>query len=164
MPLNDLKDVYIDQVQDLYSACKQSHDVTKELIDAAKDDRLRQALINGADGIRSGMSTAAEIARAHGAEPDGEHCKGMEGLVKEARAHGLEEEFGDEDAQDAMIITQYQRMTHYGLAGWGCLVAFAKRLGFDDDVEKLQTALDNAYDGDREMTDIATGGVNKKAA
>ena len=43
-------------------------------------------------------------------DPNGEHCKRMEGLVIEARDHGLEDDFGSEDTQDAMIITPYQRM------------------------------------------------------
>jgi ferritin-like metal-binding protein YciE len=55
-------------------------------------------------------------------------------------------------------------MTHYGLAGYGCLVAFAKRLGLNADANKLQTCLDNTYGGDREMTRIATGEINKAAA
>lgn len=63
-----------------------------------------------------------------------------------------------------MIITQYQRMVHYALAGYGSVVAFANRLGLDDDAAKLQKLLDETYDGDRHMTAIATGGVNKAAA
>jgi ferritin-like metal-binding protein YciE len=89
----------------------------------------------------------------------------MEGLVAEAHAHVLDAEFGNDDVRDAMIITQYQRMVHYALAGYGCLVAFANRIGKDGEAAQLQTLLDHTYDGDRRMTQIATeGGVNKAAA
>ena len=54
-------------------------------------------------------------------------------------------------------------MTHYGLAGYGTAVAFAKRLGLKDDATTLQKCLDNTYSGDRTMTAIATGEVNKEA-
>ena len=165
MALNNLKDVYIDQLQDLYSACKQSHSATKELAGAAKNEELKAALNAGVEGIKSGLDHVEKLCRAHDADPSGEHCKGMEGLVKEARAHSLEEEFGDDDARDAMIITQYQRMVHYAIAGYGCLLAFAKRIGADDDVATLQKLLDETYDGDRHMTQIAVeGGVNAAAA
>ena len=164
MALANLKDVYLDQLQDLVSACKQSHGVTRELADASKDSELKDALTAGADGIQQGFKKLEELCKGHDIDPMGEHCKGMEGLVAEARAHGLEEDFSDEDAQDAMIITQYQRMVHYALAGYGCLVAFAKRLNLHEDAAALQKLLDDTYDGDRRMTEIATGSVNKAAA
>ena len=163
MAIGSLKDVYLDQLQDLWSANKQSLDVVSELGAAATDKELSEALIAGANGISEGMEKVAEICSKHDIDPTGSHCHGMQGLVKEARSHGLEEEFTDDDARDAMIITQYQRMVHYALAGYGCLVAFANRLGEDGDGAVLQECLDNTYDGDRTMTAIATGEVNKAA-
>lgn len=164
MSLDSLKDVYIDQLQDLYSACCQSLVATEKLAEAATDAELVAALERGVSGIREGKETLKSIIRAHDADPTDEFCKGMEGLVKEARAHALDADFGDDSVRDAMIITQYQRMTHYGIAGYGCVVAFAKRLEQQEDADKLQQSLDNTYDGDREMTRIAEGGVNTEAA
>ncbi len=63
-----------------------------------------------------------------------------------------------------MIIAQYQRMVHYSIAGYGCLRAFANRLDLDGDGAVLSECLDACYDGDRHMTEIATGGVNTAAA
>ncbi|MGR3485067.1 MAG: ferritin-like domain-containing protein [Paracoccaceae bacterium] len=166
MAITTLHDVYHDQLQDLYSACKQSLEATTALGRAATDSELSEALIDGASGISRGMDHVQSICADHDIDPTGEHCKGMEGLVKEARAHALEGEFGSDEARDAMIVTQYQRMVHYALAGYGCLVAFANRLELDGDAAKLQECLDQTYDGDRRMTAIATGpgGVNADAA
>ncbi len=164
MAMNSLKDIYIDQMQDLYSANKQAIDVTKKLTEAATHSGLKDALKAGVEGIERGQEKLEAMIKAHDADPNGEHCKGMEGLVKEANAHALNAEFGDDDVRDAMIITQYQRMVHYAIAGYGCLHAFAKRLGLDTEVVKLNEMLDNTYDGDRTMTDLAIGGINKAAA
>ena len=164
MALNSLKDVYIDQLQDIWSACSQSRDVTQSLAKAAKNDDLKKALEAGAKGITDGMNAVQKLAEQHGFDPEGEHCKGMEGLVNEARSHALEEEFGDDDVRDAMIITQYQRMAHYAIAGWGCCKAFATRLGLEEDARLLDECLGNTYDGDEHMTEIATGEVNPAAA
>ena len=164
MSINTLKDLYIDQLQDLYSADKQSLDATKKLHEKASDSELKAALEDGVNGISQGMENVKKLIEGHGADPTGEHCKGMEGLVKEAHAHALNADISDKDVLDASIITQYQRMTHYGLAGYGTAVAFAKRLGLSDDQKTLQTCLDNTYDGDRRMTEIATGEVNSAAA
>jgi len=164
MTMNTLKDVYHDQLQDLWSANKQSLEAVTELGRAASNKELSEALIRGASGISDGMEQLAEICSRHDIDPSAEHCNGMEGLVKEAHAHVLEAPFGDDDVRDAMIITQYQRMVHYALAGYGCLVAFANRLDQDEDGAILQECLDNTYDGDRVVTEIAMGGLNKAAA
>ncbi|EBA11169.1 ferritin-like domain-containing protein [Roseobacter sp. CCS2] len=164
MPMENLEDVYHDQLQDLWSANTQAVDVVTQLGRAAKDKDLSEALIAGVNGMNDGLQKLAEICNTHDIKPNGEHCKGMEGLVAEAKAHVLDADFGDDAVRDAMIITQYQRMVHYALAGYGCLVAFANRLGHDDDGAVLQECLDNTYDGDRTMTDIAKGGINKAAA
>lgn len=164
MAIANLKDIYIDQLQDIFSANTQSEKVTRELAEAASHPELKRALNAGVEGIEEGRRTLSEIIKSHGADPTGEFCKGMEGLVKEARSHGLDEDITDADARDAMIITQYQRMAHYGIAGYGCLAAFAKRLGLNEDAHKLQKCLEATEHGDRTMTEIAVGGINKAAA
>ncbi|WBU63134.1 ferritin-like domain-containing protein [Paracoccus aerodenitrificans] len=164
MAIKNLKDLYLDQLRDLYSACKQSLPIVTEMGRAAKSSELSEALISGNQGISEGMDILTSLCNEHGIDPTGEHCKGMEGLVTEARKHALETEFADEDAQDAAIITQYQRMAHYAIAGYGCVRTFANRLGLDGDAARLQECLDNTWEGDRHMTKIAEGGVNKAAA
>ncbi|WBU60766.1 DUF892 family protein [Paracoccus albus] len=163
MAIKNLKDLYLDQLRDLYSACKQSQPIVTEMGRASKSEELSKALIAGNQGIADGMEVLSALCNEHGVDPTGEHCKGMEGLVTEARKHALETEYADEDAQDAAVITQYQRMAHYAIAGYGCVRTFANRLGLDGDAAKLQECLDNTWDGDRQMTKIAEGGVNKAA-
>ena len=92
MALNNLKDVYLDQIQDIYSACKQSIEATTKLGQASKDDELGKALAAGSKGIAEGMEKLERICSDHGIDPNGEHCKGMEGLVAEARKHAIETE------------------------------------------------------------------------
>ncbi|MGB3472192.1 MAG: DUF892 family protein [Erythrobacter sp.] len=163
MSISTLKDLYIDQLQDIYSANTQSLEATKQLRAKASSVALTAALDAGVEGISEGREKVAMLIKGHNADPTGEFCKGMEGLVKEAKAHAINADFDDPDVRDASIITQYQRMTHYGLAGWGTALAFAKRLGLDSDANTIQTCLDNTYGGDRTMTEIATGEVNKEA-
>lgn len=163
MTIKNLNDLYLDQLRDLYSACKQAIPVVTEMGRASKSAELSEALIAGEQGISRGMDVLASLCNEHDVDPTGEHCKGMEGLVTEARKHALETKFADEDAQDAAIITQYQRLAHYAIAGYGCVRTFANRLNLDGDAAKLQECLDNTWEGDRHMTKIAEGGVNKAA-
>ena len=164
MTIDNLKDLYIDQLKDLYSACKQSMPIVTEMGRAAHSRELAEALIAGNEGIGRGMESLAKLCNDHGEDPTGEHCKGMEGLVTEARKHAIDAKFGDDDVRDAAIITQYQRLTHYAIAGYGCVRSFANRLGLDGDGAVLQECLDSTRHGDVHMTKIAEGGVNQAAA
>lgn len=164
MTISTLKDLYVDQLQDLYSANRQAVKATRELHEAAHSDALRKALSAGAEGIEEGMIAIKRLIENHDANPRGEHCRGMEGLVAEARAHGVEADFADADVRDASIIAQYQRMTHYGISGYGTLAAFARKLGLEDDAGVLAQCLEDTRGGDKKMTAIASGEVNPAAA
>ena len=162
--IKNLKDLYLDGVKDIYSACKQAIPVTEEMAKAARNADLKKALEASVKGTRDGMASMEKLAQAHGEDASGEHCKGMEGLVAEARKHALETEFADEDTQDAAIIAQYQRLAHYAITGYGTLKAWAKRLDLADDAKVLDEATASTYEGDEDMTRIAVkGGVNKAA-
>lgn len=159
----NLKDLYIDQLQDLYTANRQSLEATRELRKSATAGELREALDAGIEGIQDGLTKIGLLIKGHNAESTGEFCKGMEGLVKEARAHAINASIADNETRDASIITQYQRMVHYALAGYGTTLAFAKRLNLSADAKVLEACLDQTYSGDRTMTEMATNGVNKQA-
>lgn len=163
MALNNLRDVYIDQLQDIYSANRQALDVTRELAEAATKDDLKQALKRGVTGIADGVEKIGSLIKAHGADPTDEVCEGMEGLAKEARADALKADIGGPAVRDAVIITQYQRLVHYAIAAYGSLAAFARRLGFANEAAILQDCLDKTCHGDSEMSRIAISEVNREA-
>ncbi len=164
MTLKNLKDVYIDQLQDLYSANKQAVGATQKLQTQCHDPDLKDALKRGVEGINDGIQTVERIILAHGEDPTAEFCKGMQGLVKEAQAHAIDADFADGTVRDAMIITQYQRMTHYGMAGYGCVAAFARQLGLNDEAAELKRCLEATRHGDRTMSELAEGKINLDAA
>lgn len=164
MALDNLKDVYIDQLQDLYSANKQALAATQKLQTQCHDPDLKDALKRGVSGIQEGIETLENIIRGHDANPDDEFCKGMQGLVKEAQAHAIDEDFKDGKVRDAMIITQYQRMAHYGIAGYGCVAAFARQLGLGEQARRLHDCLEATKHGDETLNRLAEGGINRDAA
>ena len=87
----------------------------------------------------------------------------MEGLAKEARKHALEANIENADVRDVLIVAQYQRMCHYGIAGFGTAKAFAEALGNKDHASKLDTITSEIYDADENMTDLAERSINLEA-
>lgn len=158
----NLEDVYIEELSDNWSANDQMLKAVTEMANVAGDDKLKQRLQKAADGIKQHTQTIKQLLDDCG-ESEKEHCKGMEGLVKEAHKHAIDAKIEDNDVRDVVIITQYQRMCHYGLAGLGSAKAFAEALGRRDHVEKLDKIVGQIYDADQNMTDLAERSVNLRA-
>lgn len=158
----NLEDCYTDELADLWSANDQMEKVVKELASVAGDDKLKQKLEKAQEGIAKHTQTIKSLLEEMG-EDEPEHCKGMEGLVKEARKHAIEEDIEDDDVRDVIIVSQYQRMCHYGICGFGTVKAFAEALGKKEHVEKLDQITAEIYDADENMSDLAERSVNLAA-
>lgn len=159
----DLHDLYVGELQDLWSANDQMARALKKISPLASDDQLKSMLDETVDGIAEHTALLKELLEAHDEHVKKEHCKGMEGLVAEAIKHTTDEAPPKGPVLDAQIIAQYQRMTHYGIAGFGTAAAFAEALGYDDDATKLDDATASIYNGDEYMTKLAETAVNEEA-
>jgi ferritin-like metal-binding protein YciE len=156
MPSSEsLKDVYADELKDLWSANDQMTKVVKVMAEKAHDPKLKQALEKSITGIKKHAETIKGLLTNSGEEAEMEYCKGMEGLVKEATKHVTKEAPDDGQLLDVVIIAQYQRMSHYGLAGFGTATAYAKALGMKDDHAKLANIVSEIQKGDEYATALA---------
>ena len=159
----NLQDVYIDELKDLWSANDQMLKVIKKITAKASDASLKDMLTKSQEGIVSHTAILKELIAGQDEKVSKDHCKGMEGLAAEAIKHVIEEGPDKGPVLDVLIIAQYQRMTHYGIAGFGTAAAFAKALGFKDDNKKLRDATKDIYASDAFMTKLAETSVNLEA-
>jgi ferritin-like metal-binding protein YciE len=159
----DLKDIYVDEMKDLWSANDQMLKVVKKITTKASDPKLKEMLTASHTGITKHTDVLKELISGQDEKVSKEHCKGMEGLVTEATKHVLEEGPKKGPLLDVLIIAQYQRMTHYGIAGFGTAAAYAEALGLKDDAKKLNDATKEIYGGDEFMTKLAETSVNLQA-
>lgn len=159
-----LKELYVDELKDLWSANDQMTKALTKIMAQAKNKKL----VNMLESSQKGISKHTELLKSLIEDQDGkvkkEHCKGMEGLVQEAIKHTIDDAPEDGPVLDAAIIAQYQRMTHYGITGFGTVSAFAKALKLDDHQKKLDSAVKDMYQSDELMTELAESAVNVKAA
>jgi ferritin-like metal-binding protein YciE len=160
--LANLEDCYTEELADSWSANDQMVPIVRQMAAKAGDDKLKKRLEKAAEGIEQHTRTIKQLLDDCGVS-EKEHCKGMEGLVKEAKKHALEADVADSDVRDVVIISQYQRMCHYGIAGFGTAKAFAEALGKKDHVTKLEKITDDIYDADGNMSDLAERSVNLAA-
>jgi ferritin-like metal-binding protein YciE len=159
----DLQEIYTDELKDLWSANDQMQKVVKKIAAKASDPALKEMPAKSQDGIARHTDVLKELIAGQDEKVSKEHCKGMEGLVAEATKHVLEEGPKKGPLLDVLIIAQYQRMTHYGIAGFGTAAAYAEALGLKDDSKKLNNATKEIYGGDEYMTKLAETSVNLQA-
>ena len=158
----NLEDCYTEELADNWSANDQMREIVTQLAEAASDKKLKTRLQKAVTGIEKHTKTIQALLKELG-EDSPEHCKGMEGLVKEAKKHALDAKIKDEAVRDVVIVAQYQRMCHYGICGIGTAKAFAEALGRKDHAKKLDTVLAEIYGADENMTDLAERSVNLQA-
>ena len=158
---NSLQELYADEMKDLWSANDQMSRVIKTLAGEAHDPKLKELLAKSVDGIGAHTASLKTLIEGHG-EMEPEHCKGMEGLVAEALKHGVKEAPSDGTLHDIAIITQYQRMSQYGITGFGSAATLASALGKTEDEATLKKIVSDIYKADEYTSHL--GEMAAKAA
>ena len=157
MKFDSLQDVFVEQVEDLYSAEKQLVTALPKMAAAAQSDELKQAFEHHLEETRGHVQRLEQIFGDVGISSPSEHCKGMEGLIAEGEE--VVTATGDSKAKDAALIAAAQRVEHYEIAAYGTARTLAGDLGFDDAKDLLDQTLDEESDADKLLTKIATGGM-----
>ena len=162
MELETLKDLYIHELKDLYSAEKQIIKALTKKVKAATHPDLAAGFKLHLEQTNEQALRLEQILESHGQTTRGPKCKGMEGVLAEG-AEMIEEE-ADDEVRDAGLIAAAQRVEHYEMAGYGCARTYAKLLGDKQGEKLLQTTLTEESDTDKKLTTLANSVINLAAA
>ncbi len=161
MTIEDLQDLYIEQLRDLYNAESQLVEALPEMAEMAANDELADAFREHHEETREHLERLERVFENLEEDPTGEKCEAMEGLIRESQE--VAKEGRDADATDAALIAQAQRIEHYEIAGYGTVRNYALRLDRSDDADVLASTLDEEKEADEELTGIAEQVVNPQA-
>jgi len=163
MPLKitDLHSLMVHELKDLYNAEHQLLEALPKMASAANDAQLAQAFRDHLAETKGHVKRLETVFAGLEFEPGGQHCKAMEGLLKEGSA--MIEEDAPADVKDAGLICAAQRVEHYEMAGYGCARTFARRLGMKDIADLLQLTLDEEGAADKKLTKLAMTKINDGA-
>jgi ferritin-like metal-binding protein YciE len=170
--IESLRDLYVDQLKDLYNAEQQLIKALPKMAKAATSRELKAAFEEHLDKTRQHAQRIEIIFEQMGEKAQGKKCKAMEGLVKEG-GEVIDEDMED-GIKDAAIIAAAQRVEHYEIAGYGCVRAYATKLGDTEAANLLSQTLDEEKEADETLNGIAEtlnlklpaeqGGVDKRSA
>jgi ferritin-like metal-binding protein YciE len=155
-----LKELYIDELKDIYNAENQLVKALPKMAKAANSDELRTGFEEHLQQTRGHVQRLEQIFKALGEKPSGKKCKGMEGLVAEGQEM-MDEDFED-DLMDAALISAAQRVEHYEIAAYGTVRTYAELLGEENAVTLLEQTLQEEKETDQKLTDLASD-INVKA-
>jgi len=160
MRTESLRELYINELKDLYNAETQIVKALPKMAKASSDSELREAFEEHLRQTSEQVSRLEQIFETLEEKPTGKKCQGMEGLVKEAGAT-MREEYED-SVMDAALIAAAQRVEHYEIAGYGTVREFARLLGEQQHVSLLEETLEEEKQADQKLTQLANE-INSKA-
>ena len=151
--ITNLRDVFVEQLKDLYNAEQQLVKALPKMAKAATSPDLAQGFEDHLEQTKGHVNRLEEIFKKLEEKPTGKKCKAMEGLIKEG-AETIGEDASDA-AKDAMLIAAAQRVEHYEIAGYGSVKTYADLLGEDEAAGLLAETLQEEKDTDEKLTEAA---------
>jgi ferritin-like metal-binding protein YciE len=176
--MNDLRDLLKHEIEDLQSVEDQILEALPKMIDKANNPDLKKALQehlqvteqhkSRLEKIMQNMQKGNEESNGKkkgilgGIFGGGKHvCKGMKGIIEEGEKI-MSSDISPE-ALDAAIIASAQKVEHYEICGYGTARTFARELGMEQVAKQLEQTLNEEYEADDLLTNLAVMRINEEA-
>jgi ferritin-like metal-binding protein YciE len=157
-----LQDLFVNLLKDMYYAEKQILKALPKMAKKADSDELRQAFEHHVKETEGQVQRLEQIFALCDLKPAGKTCHAIKGILEES-----EEDMKDAkapDVLDAGMIADAQAVEHYEIARYGTMIAWATQLGMEEAARLLQQTIDQEYNADMLLTDLAEGRLNRQAA
>ena len=158
MPNAHLHELFVDELKDILGAEKQLLKGLKKMADSAVSPNLKDAFLLHRTETEEQIERLKQVFESLGMASRGKKCKAMEGLLQEAEE--IIEEFEGDPALDAALISAAQKVEHYEIASYGCLVTYASLMDHTIAKELLGMTLEQEKETDLKLTDIAMSEAN----
>ena len=159
--MKTLEELFLDELADAYDAEHRLTRALPKMIKQASHMELREAFNSHLKETEQHVARLEEAFDAFGKKPKARKCAAMIGLIKEA----------DELASDhrgcvtinAALIAAAQKVEHYEIASYGCLLEWARQLNNDVAIKMLQQTLEEEKAADAALTELAREHCNEAA-
>jgi Mn-containing catalase len=151
-----LKDLLIEELQDLLHAETQLTGALPKMAEAAHNPKLKEAFEKHLVQTQNHVARLQQAFSMLGEKAQPKPCKAMMGLVEEGEQTIEEGQDKEPMAADLALITAAQKVEHYEISGYGTVRALAKQLGLLDVAELMTHTL-----GDEESADFLLSSIAK---
>jgi ferritin-like metal-binding protein YciE len=154
--MSKLREVFLDELADLYDAEKQLVKALPKMAKAAEHEDLRTAFESHLEQTEQHVNRLEQVFEQFGEKPRGKKCKAMQGLVEEGQ------ELIKEKEGDAALICAAQKVEHYEIAAYGSLQAWARLMQEEEAAELLGETLEEEKAANAKLTETAEGAINQE--
>lgn len=158
--LNNLTNLLVSDLRDLYSAESQLLDLHEELIAAVNSSELKAFMKQAQNANKDYIGELASACAIMSVDPLGRHCQGMQGLIHECRERIME--VAAIEVKDLSLISSFMRIIHYRISGLQCAISFAETLASDEVCSILQDYLENEKSFEANLHKVLNGSFFKK--
>lgn len=149
-----LKDLFVEQLKDLFNAENQLLKALPEMAKAANSPKLKSAFSDHLKVTEEQVDRLEQILTKLDEKAGGKTCKAMKGLVEEGK-EAIEEDEEEDNIKDAGLIAAARRVEHYEMAGYNVVYGYARKLGLSDAAELLQQTLKEEEQTEKDLTALS---------
>lgn len=161
--MKNLNDMFLHFLQDMYYAERQVMKTLPKLAKAAQNKDLKDMFTQSREEKPQHIEQVQHVFELVGKRARGVTCEAMNGLIEEAEEL-IEEAKEPGPARDAGLIACAQAMSHYGMARYGTMAAWAKALDMQEAAQVCQRMLDANKSADQHLNEMANKALNPQAA
>jgi len=162
MKLNNLEELLLYEMKDLYDAEKQLVKALPKMAKAATSEQLRAAFEGHLVQTKQHVERLEEAFEKMNHKAKAETCDAMKGLISEG--DDIASAGGCDCTRDAGLIGAAQKVEHYEIASYGCLISWAEQLGRTEVANLLKQTLNEEKETDEKLTALAESNLNPEAA
>lgn len=157
-----LKELFVEELKDIYSAEKQLTKALPKMAKAATSEELANAFENHLAQTEEQITRVEQVFELMEMTARAKKCEGMAGLILEGQ-QAIEDTDDGTATRDAALIIAAQKVEHYEIASYGSLLQLAKTIGLDEAVNLLEQTLNEEKETDVLLTELAVSTVNINA-
>jgi ferritin-like metal-binding protein YciE len=159
--MNQLKELLVDELADIYYAEKLLLKALPKMAKAAHSEGLRNAFEDHFSETENQVKRLEGVFKSLGEPAKAKKCDAMIGLLEEGKS--VMEEWKGSPAVDAALISAAQKVEHYEIASYGCLCTWAKLLGEREALDLLKQTINEEQTTDQKLSRLAEEGINEEA-
>lgn len=161
MNTKTLKDLFLDELADMYDAEKRIVKALPKLAKAASCPNLKAALEKHLQQTHGHVTKLEQVFKTLGMVAKGKTCEATKGLLEEGDE--IAADFKGSPAINAALIAASQKVEHYEIASYGCLHEWAGLLGNQKAAKLLETILEEEKAANEALNALAISTNNPEA-
>jgi ferritin-like metal-binding protein YciE len=159
--MKTLKDLFLDELADMYDAERRIVKALPKMAKAATSAELKNAIQSHLKETQGHVKKLEQVFQSFDEKAKGQTCEATVGLLEEGDE--IAADFKGSPAINAALISAAQKVEHYEMASYGCLHEWAGLLGNNEAAGLLEQILEEEKAANETLTELARASSNEEA-